>query len=356
MQGEEQSVGIEWTPVGMRFPADLGQVRYGLVFTASAFLDRNGRPLGRTVAAGSRVEVLAAAAWSAAKGAFHRLYRVLLGSDRREGWIDGAAVALITDARGALAVGVVPRKIVVDGGDSEYSLLAVSNAGRVTLIDTSSFPFADAFHLSGVRSAAVAEVNGSPVIVLRGETIVSLGYLGATPLAWVAWLAERDGAWSPILLYNESYATDAGYSYRTTMRTVDSPGSPGTVRLDTEYVLGSGATEFRSRTVSFYPWTGSSYRKAPLEDLPRRGTVTGEAASLREAPASDAAVEQQLVRGDELFVFDRADAREGSSPWWYRAISREGMEGWISGADVSLSWIDPLRVNRAVFLGQVKAP
>ena len=30
--------------------------------------------------------------------------------------------------------------------------------------------------------------------------------------------------------------------------------------------------------------------------------------------------------------------------------STKGAEGWIPGADIQLSWVDPLRVNRETFL------
>jgi hypothetical protein len=59
-----------------------------------------------------------------------------------------------------------------------------------------------------------------------------------------------------------------------------------------------------------------------------------------------------LPPGSLVYVFDRSDG----SPLWYRAVSREGAQGaegamgWIPGADVQLSWIDPLKVNREAFL------
>jgi hypothetical protein len=55
-----------------------------------------------------------------------------------------------------------------------------------------------------------------------------------------------------------------------------------------------------------------------------------------------------LARGSLLYVFDRNDG----APRWYRAVSKGGQEGWIAAADVELSWIDPLKVNREAFLTQ----
>ena len=56
----------------------------------------------------------------------------------------------------------------------------------------------------------------------------------------------------------------------------------------------------------------------------------------------------EIGQGSLLYVFDRND----SAPRWYRCVTREGIEGWIAEADVQLSWIDPLKVNREAFLSQ----
>jgi hypothetical protein len=354
---------MDWKPLGMIFPARLADVRYGLLFADTPLLDQLGAPLGHTLPAGSRVIVKDARPWVDTGTGFRRLFEVRWEPGALEGWIDGASLILITGEKESLAAGIVPRKIVAGGGDTEYSLLAVVDAGKVTLIDTSSFPFADQFHPSGVLRAAVQDVNrnGSPEVVVQAETIVSLRYLGASPLRWVAWLRPRDGEWTAILQYNESFGTDAGYSYTTTMRAFDSTGIAGMlnmVRLDTEYVLVSGETEFRAPTVSFYPWSGAVYQKAPLEDLPRHGAVTADQVPLLGAPGSSDAVQATLERGDVVFVFDRSDARQSpddASSWWYKVVTKSGDEGWINGRNVDLSWIDPLVENRSVFLGKTSS-
>ena len=54
-------------------------------------------------------------------------------------------------------------------------------------------------------------------------------------------------------------------------------------------------------------------------------------------------------------MFDRSDTRQSRddpASWWYKAVTKSGVEGWISGTSVELSWIDPLKMNRAAFLGQ----
>jgi hypothetical protein len=356
-------MGMEWTPLGVSFPAQLGDVRFGLLFADAPLLDAGGGSLGRTIPAGSRVTVEDARPWVSHGSRFRRLYQVRWDADSVEGWIDDASLALITAEEGALSAGVVPRKIVAGGGDAEYSLLAVVNAGKLTLVDTSVFPFVDDFHPSGVLRVSIEDANGdgNPEVVLQAETIVSLRYLGASPLRWTAWLRPRNGTWSAILLYNESFGTDAGYSYATTMRAFDTSGVGmlDTVRLDTEYVLVSGEAEFRAPTVSFYQWSGSSYRKAPLQDLPRRGTITAESAPLLKSAGPDGALLGSLARGDALFVFDRSDTRQSpddATSWWYRVVTKSGAEGWISGTDVDLAWIDPLKENRPVFLGQATPP
>ena len=60
-----------------------------------------------------------------------------------------------------------------------------------------------------------------------------------------------------------------------------------------------------------------------------------------------------------LFVFDRSDTRQSPDDpgsWWHKAVTKSGPEGWISGTSIELSWIDPLKVNREVFLGTRASP
>ncbi len=360
-ESDGQSLGMEWKSLGMAVPAIPGDVHYGLLFADAPLLSATGDPQGRTITSGARVSVLDVGAWEDTGTGFRRLFRVRQPAQDAEGWIDGGSLSLITAEAGELAAGIVPRKIVVGGGDAEYNLLAIVDRGKLTLVDTSMFPFADEFHPSAVLRVSIIDANGNGnlEVVVEAETIVSLRYLGASALRWVAWLRPRDGTWTPILQYNASFGTDAGYSYTTTMRAFDASGAGmmSMVRLDTEYVLVSGESEFRSNTVSFYPWNGSSYRKAPLQDLPRRGTVATDQAPLLKEPDGEST--GSLARGDVLFVFDRSDTRQSpddASSWWYRVVAKSGAEGWISGTGVDLSWVDPLKENRAVFLGQATPP
>jgi hypothetical protein len=199
---------------------------------------------------------------------------------------------------------------------------------------------------------------------VEGETIVSLRYLGATALRWVAWLRPTEGLWKPIFIYNQSVATDEGYAYTATARAFSSTGS-GTVdmiRVNTDYLIVSDQQEFRTTVVSFYPRKGSEYRKASLEDLPKQGSVSTDEASLLGEPstaataaaAAEAVPVATLRRGELLFVFDRSDTRksaEDAASWWYKAVTKSGAEGWINGDSITLSWIDPMTVNREAFLG-----
>ena len=359
-ESDGPSAGMEWKALGMAFPDQLADVHYGLLFSDAPLMDPSGNRLGHTLPAGSRVTVKDAGPWVDTGTAFRRLFEVRWEPGGLEGWVDASTLVLVTGEAGSLAAGVVQRKIVAGGGDTEYNLLAIVDAGRVTLIDTSSFPFANEFHPSGVLRAAIMDVNGngSQEVVIQAETIVSLSYLGASPLRWVAWLRPRDGGWKPILRYSESYGTDAGYSYTTTMRAFDSTGASGMlnmVRLDTEYVLVSGESVFRAPTVTFYTWSGTTYQKAPLDDLPRHGAVTADQVPLLKAPGSAEAAVGVLARGEVVFVFDRSDTRQAAqdaSSWWYKVVTKSGDLGWISGASVDLSWIDPLVENLPVFLGK----
>jgi hypothetical protein len=357
--GDNSGNDMRWQPLGMSFPALLADVRYGLILTDTPLVDRDGNSKGTLLTEASRVTVLEAGEWVSLGSDFHRLYRVRTGlpGNAAEGWVHSSAAALILAEANGLAVGIVPRKIVIGGGESEYNLLAVSDGRRVTLVDTSIFPFPDSFHPSGVVRVALEDVNADsqPEILLEAETIVSLRYLGATPVRWKAWLRRREGALVPIFRYNESFGSDAGYSYTASERAFDSDGSGmrNMVRVDTEYTLVTGQDEFRTATVSFFPWNGSEFRKAALQDLPKMGTVTAEQTALLADADPQGGVVATLAKGDQLYVFDRSDTRQSRddpASWWYRAVTKGGVEGWISGTMVELTWFDPLKQNREMFL------
>ncbi len=354
-----ETLGLDWRPLGMLFPGAMNTVLYGYVFADTSLRDGGGGSTGLTVPAGTRVAVLDAGPWVTAATSYRRLYKVHWDAESADGWIDGSALALITAEKGTLSAGVVPRHVVIGGGESDYSLLAIVDAGTTTLIDTSTFRFPEAFHPSGVLAVTIADVNGngSLEVVVKAETIVSLSALGTTPLRWTAWLSPRDGQWRPILLYDESFATDGGYSYTTTMRAYDASGTSGmkdTVRLDTDYVIVSGEREFRTRTVSFSTWTGTDYRRDALQDLPQHGTVKTAHLALFTRPGGVEATTPALSQGDVVYVFDRTDT-PGPGSWWYDVVTGTGAEGWVDGDGLALAWIDPLEENRAVFLGEASA-
>jgi hypothetical protein len=107
--------------------------------------------------------------------------------------------------------------------------------------------------------------------------------------------------------------------------------------------------------VSFYPWNGNQFRHAPLQDLPKLGSVRAEQAALRGGPGPESGETASLSRGEQLYVFDRGDTRQEQddpSSWWYHVVTKSGAEGWINGTDIELSWLDPLKVNREAFLTQ----
>ena len=125
-------------------------------------------------------------------------------------------------------------------------------------------------------------------------------------------------------------------------------------RVDTAYTVVSGADEFRTDIVSFYPWDGREFKRAPLEDLPKIGTVKMEKAALLAEPEQGSSAVATLARGSQVYVFDRSDtrlSRGDPASWWYKAVTKAGVEGWIIGTSIELSWIDAMKVNRAAFLG-----
>jgi hypothetical protein len=359
--GDDSPNDMRWQPLGMSFPSLLPGVLYGLILADTTLTDKDGNSIGVLLPETSRVTVLEAGEWVRWGADYRRLYHVRMKAAKQtlEGWVDSSAAALILAEANGLAVGIMPRKIVIGGGESEYSVLAVSDGRKVTLVDTSTFPFPDAFHPSGVVHVSLEDVNSDsqPEILLEAETIVSLRYLGATPVKWKTWLRRRDGSLVPIFRYNVSFGSDAGYAYTATDRAFDSNGSGmrDMVRVDTDYTLVSGQDEFRTTTVSFFAWNGSEFMKVGLQDLPKMGTVNAEQAPLFLASDSQSPLVTTLSRGDQLYVFDRSDvrqSREDPASWWYKAVTKSGMEGWISGTLMDLSWIDPLQLNRAAFLGR----
>ena len=358
--GDSSGDDMRWKSLGMSFPALLADVRYGLILTDTPLMDRDGNSKGTLIPEASRFTVLEAGEWEQWGSDFRRLYRVSITAAGKalHGWIDSSAAALMLAEANGLAVGLVPRKIVIGGGESEYSLLVIADGRDVTLVDTSMFPFPDSFHPSGVVRVSLEDVNSDsrPEVLLEAETIVSLRYLGATPVRWKAWLRRREGSLVPIFRYNVSFGSDAGDSYTATDRAFDSEGSGmrNMVRVDTDYTLVSGQDEFRTTTVSFYPWNGSEFRRATLQDLPKMGTVSAEQASFRADADPQSGVLATLSKGDQLYVFDRSDTRQSrddQSSWWYKAVTKTGVEGWINGTVMDLSWIDPLKENKISFLG-----
>ena len=366
--GDQSSDDLQWKPVGASFSQLLGRVLHGLVLSETEITDRDGNPRGALLPAGSRVKVLEAADWVNDGSGFRRLYRVqtedgaagMRVPPRRPlaGWLRAGAVALILAESNGVQAGVLLRKVVVGGGESEYSLLVVADSRGVTVFDTSYLPFPDEFHPSGVVSVSLQDVNADSraEVVVEAETIVSLRDLGATPLRWKAWLRRGvDGALVPIFRYNTSFGSDAGFSYTATDRLVDSSGRGrrDLVRVDTDYTVVTGAEPFRTHTVSFFPWNGSQFRRAVLQDLPKIGTISGEHADLHASADAGSAAVATLSRGDRLYVYDRSDFRQSAgsdASWWYHAVSRGGAEGWILGTDMDLSWVDPMITNRAAFL------
>jgi hypothetical protein len=363
--GDNSNDDMSWQSLGITLSTHLADVLYGLTLVDTPLMDRDGNSKGTLIPEASRFTLLEAGQWQQWGTDFRRLYRVRThgGQNSAQGWIDSSAAALILTEANGLAVGIVPRKIVIGGGESEYSLLALADGQHVTLVDTSIFQFPDSFHPSGVLQVSLEDVNADsqPEVLLEAETIVSLRFLGETPLRWKAWLRRREGTLVPIFRYNVSFGSDAGYSYSATERAFDSNGSGmrDLVRVDTSYTFVSGQEEFRATTVSFYPWNGNEFRRATLQDLPKMGIVSTDHAPLFAQSDARSQVLASLSKGEQLFIFDRSDtyqSRDDPSSWWYKAVTKLGTEGWVSGTVIKLSWIDPLKFNRAVFLGTTQPP
>jgi len=369
-RGDADEIVTSWLPLGATFESARGAILHGILMSEAS--------LGETtLPALSRVAVKAASGWEKPQGVYRRSYTVqALGGRSPEGTVDSSQCVLVVAESHGVSVGFIERKIDIAGGESLYNILAIAfeeaapRGGAVTLADTSVWVFPDSFHPSGVRAASIGDLNGDGAaeIMVTAETIVSLTYLGATPLAWECWLAPKAGAaqtggWAPIFLFNQGFATDEGASYAATRRLIDSNGDGvmDTVKVMTEIEETGEEKTFANTIVSFFVWNGVRYEKQAAQELPRQGTVTADSSTLLADMSMESGTVAALPRGALLYVYDRSD----SSPVWYRAVSREGAkgaegaegakgakgaEGWIPGADLQLSWIDPLRVNRETFL------
>ncbi|HET6450618.1 MAG TPA: SH3 domain-containing protein [Spirochaetia bacterium] len=359
-RGDGSGDDLHWKPLGLTFPADLARVHHALVLSDTALTDKDGNSKGALLRAGSVVSVRAVGEWQRLGSDFSRLYQVQGADPGLRGWIDAGAAALVLAEEPGLQVGIIPRMITLRGGTAEYSLLVVADGTHVTILDTSYIPYPDGFHPSGVVSVSLQDVNADSraEIILEAETIVSLRFLGSTPIRWKAWLRRGlIGAIVPIFRYNESFGSDAGYYYSATDRLFDSSGRGfrDMVRVDTDYTLVNGADEFHNRTVSFYPWNGSEFIHESLQDLPKQGTVRADGTVLRASPDRQSAAVVTLARGEQVYVSDRSDTRQSPDEpdsWWYQAMTRSGAEGWINGVSLDLAWIDPLKIGRAEFRAQ----
>ncbi len=358
-QSDAEPPVTTWLPLGMSYESAKASILYGLLIQDAPALDKDRKPSGRLLQRGLRVTVRDGTAWEHDGSGYRRWYEVSQEGSSRADWVDSSAVALITARSGNLSGGFLERRISVAGGESEYNVLALCDGDAVSLIDSSALVFPDSFHPSGVTSVSFGDVNsdGAVEAVIQAQTIVSLQFLGASPLAWEAWLREKAGSWGAVFRYNSSYGTDQGNSYTATARAFSSSGQGllDTVKVTTNLMETTAQGVFSATTQTFFAWNGTLYKEDPSWGMPQKGSVIPGSAELKALPQTTGAAVAQLKAGDGLFVWDRGDAREtaaGEAGFWLHVTTRGGKEGWIPSALVKLSKIDPLKVNRDVFLGR----
>ncbi len=358
-RSDSEPAVTSWLSLGLSYPSAGSTILYGLLISDAPVLDVSHKPTGETIPRGSRVTVSEATPWEPAAREYKRWYKVQRQGSSREAWLDSQTVALITAARGTLSAGFLERKIAIAGGESEYNVLVLCDGSAVSLVDTSALVFADSFHPSGVTHVSIEDVNsdGTLEAVVQAQTIVSLQFLGASPLSWEAWLREKAGSWVAIFRYNAGYGTDQGNSYAATRRAFSSTGTGmlDTVKVTTDIEETRAQGVFHTTIVTFFLWNGSVYKEDPARELPQEGSVNASTAVLRSMPQGDGAPLETLHKGDALYIFDRGDARQdagGQTGFWLHATNHSGKDGWIHSSTVSLSKIDPLKVNRDMFLGK----
>jgi hypothetical protein len=357
-QNDSEPPVTSWLPLGMSYASAKASILYGLLIEDAPALDEAHKPVGRTLRRGMHVMVRDATEWEPAGHGYRRWYEISQQGSARMDWVDSSSVALITAQHGGLGGGFLERKISVAGGESEYNVLVLCDGAAVSLIDTSALVFPSAFHPSGVTSVSFQDMSsdGTLEAVVQAQTIVSLQFLGASPLAWEAWLREKDHSWSVIFRYNSSYGTDQGNSYSATRRAFSSTGAGflDTVKVTTNLMETAAQGVFSATTETFFTWNGTMYKEDPAWGMPQKATVLPGSAVLKALPQAGASSVTTLKAGDELFISDRGDAREsggGEAGFWLHATTRAGKDGWILSGQVKLAKIDPLRINREIFLG-----
>jgi len=357
-QNDSETPVTSWLPLGMSFASTRTSMLYGLLIQDGTALDGTRKPVGRTLRRGLHIVVRDASAWQPAGSTYRRWYEVSQEGSTRLDWVDSSSVALITAQSGSLKGGFLERKVSIAGGESEYNVLVLCDGDAVSLIDTSVLVFPDAFHPSGATSVSFEDVNadGTPEAVVQAQTIVSLQFLGASPLSWEAWLREKDGRWGAIFRFNSGYGTDQGNSYTATRRAFSSTGAGflDTVKVTTNLMETTAQGVFGATTETFFLWNGTVYKEDQPWGMPQKASVIS-GAELKAFPQSTGETVAKLKGGDELFAFDRGDARAaagGEDGFWLHATTRAGKDGWIRSGLVKLEKIDPLKVNRQVFLGR----
>ena len=357
-QNDSEAPVTTWLPLGMSYASTKSSVLYGLLVEDAPALDGTHAPVGRTLHRGLRVVVRDATEWERAGATYRKWYEVGREGSSTLDWVDSSFVALITAQDGNLKGGFLERKVSIAGGESEYNVLVLCDGDAVSLIDTSALVFPNAFHPSGVTSVSFQDVNGDGAreAVVQAQTIVSLQFLGASPLSWDAWMKEKKSSWDAIFRFNSGYGTDQGNSYTATQRAFSSTGAGflDTVKVTTNLMETTNQGVFSATTETFFLWNGTVYKQDPSWGMPQEASVTSASAELKVTPQQTGDLVTKLKVGEELFVFDRGDVRESAARedgFWLHATDRAGKDGWVRSELVKLSKIDPLKVNREIFLG-----
>lgn len=358
-QSDSEPVVTAWLSLGSSFASVKGSILYGLLLSDSPALDASHKPAGAKLRRGRRVTVAEATPWESTGREYKRWYKVMQEGSAGKVWVDSADVALITAEKSSLRAGFLERKIAVAGGESEYNVLVLCTGTNVCLIDSSALVFADSFHPSGVTSIELEDVNsdGTLKALVQGQTIVSLQFLGASPLSWEAWLKETDDSWGAIFRFNVSYGTDQGNSYTASRRAFSSTRGSflDTIKVTTNLQETTSRGVFHTTIETFFRWNGSIYKEDPGSELPEQATLSAATSELRALPQPDSAVVEALHRGDTLFIFDRGDTEAsvaGQRGFWLHATTKTDKDGWIHSSVVKPMKIDPLKVNRDIFLGK----
>ena len=353
-RGDTQELLMSWMPVGATFETARGQVLHGLLLEPAALAAPGDAE--EVLSPLSPVSIESATEWAKTGGAYHRNYAVK-GGGHGEAVEPRRGLLLLLPRHGRVrgSVGGVPRAEDRHLGrgipvqPARRGIEADRLAHRYQRVGVSR-------HLPPLRRARGDRLRHQLPTARWKSPPPSRPSCRSTSSAPRRWCGS---AGSPSARARGRPSSSTTRASPPTRAPPPPPRAALSTRTGTACSRRSGSQtsieeageegEFRNTIVSFYLWDGSRYQKQAADELPRQASVAARAG--------------HAVRGREHRERLRGRACARLAPVRVRQerrhaalvqgrVPKDGQEGWIAAADVELSWIDPLKVNREAFLSQ----